>query len=359
VSPSRRRIPQPPPGRLDEAGIVDAFAHRMMYSVAKDQFTASDFDVYQSLAYAVRDRLMERWFRTQSAYYQADAKRVYYLSLEFLMGRALLNNIVNLGARDAYLSAMRQLGYDLEALQEREWDAGLGNGGLGRLAACFLDSAATLQLPFYGYGIRYEYGIFLQKIQDGFQIEAPRRLAALRQPLGDPAPRRDLPGALLRPDRLCEGRERRLPGALGRRARGLGDGLRHSDRGLLQRHGQHAAAVVGQGQPRVRPAELQLGRVRARGREQDQHREHIEGAVPEGRPVRRQGAAAQAAVLLRVGDAAGRAAPLPEVRRAALGGAAAEGRDPAERHAPGAGHPRADADAGRRAWARVGTSVGD
>jgi glycogen phosphorylase len=173
VSSSRRRIPEPRPGRLDEAGIIDAFAHRMMYSVAKDQFTSSEFDVYQALAYAVRDRLMERWFRTQSAYYQADAKRVYYLSLEFLMGRALLNNIVNLGARDAYLAAMRQIGYDLEALQEREWDAGLGNGGLGRLAACFLDSAATLQLPFYGYGIRYEYGIFLQKIQEGFQVEAP------------------------------------------------------------------------------------------------------------------------------------------------------------------------------------------
>jgi starch phosphorylase len=173
VSPRRPRIPQPPPGRLDEAGIIDAYAHRMMYSVAKDQYTARDFDVYQALAYAVRDRLMERWFRTQSAYYKADTKRVYYLSLEFLMGRALLNNVINLGARDPYLSAMQQLGYDLEALQEREWDAGLGNGGLGRLAACILDSAATLQLPFYGYGIRYEYGIFVQKIQDGFQVESP------------------------------------------------------------------------------------------------------------------------------------------------------------------------------------------
>src|SRR5438132_4733869 len=135
MSPSHRRIPEPRPGRLDPDGIVEAFAHRMMYSVAKDAYTARDFDVYQALAYAVRDRLMERWFHTQNAYYQADAKRVYYLSLEFLMGRALLNNIVNLGARDAYLHARRQLGYDLETLQECEWDAGLGNGGLGRLAA--------------------------------------------------------------------------------------------------------------------------------------------------------------------------------------------------------------------------------
>lgn len=169
----RTRIPQPAPGRLDEAGIVEAFASRMMYSVAKDQHTATTFDVYQALAFAVRDRLMERWFGTQEAYYRSDAKRVYYLSLEFLMGRALIQNIVNLGARDAYTEAMRQCGHDLEALQESEWDAGLGNGGLGRLAACMLDAAATLALPFYGYGIRYEYGIFQQRIQDGFQVEAP------------------------------------------------------------------------------------------------------------------------------------------------------------------------------------------
>lgn len=169
----RPLIPEPPPGRLDEVGIVEAFAHRMMYTVAKDGYTATDFDAYTALAYSVRDRLMERWFRTQSEYYQRDAKRVYYLSLEFLMGRALLNNVVNLGARHAHVQGLRRLGYDLEALQEGEWDAGLGNGGLGRLAACILDSAATLALPFYGYGIRYEYGIFQQKIQDGAQVEAP------------------------------------------------------------------------------------------------------------------------------------------------------------------------------------------
>ena len=170
---TRRLIPEPPRGRLDETGIIESFAHRMMYTVAKDEHNATDFDVYMALAYSVRDRLMERWFKTQSAYYQADAKRVYYLSLEFLMGRALLNNVINLGARNEYLQALGRLGYDLEALQEKEWDAGLGNGGLGRLAACILDSAATLALPFYGYGIRYEYGIFLQRIIEGAQVEFP------------------------------------------------------------------------------------------------------------------------------------------------------------------------------------------
>ncbi|HET7292621.1 MAG TPA: glycogen/starch/alpha-glucan phosphorylase [Vicinamibacteria bacterium] len=171
--PKTPLIPTPAPGSLDEAGFVEAFSRRMMYSVAKDQYTATRLDVYRALAFAVRDRLMERWFRTQSAYYQADVKRVYYLSLEFLMGRALVHNVINLGARDACTAAMRRLGYDLEALHDQEWDAGLGNGGLGRLAACIMDSAATLGLPFYGYGIRYEYGIFQQKIQDGGQVEAP------------------------------------------------------------------------------------------------------------------------------------------------------------------------------------------
>jgi len=187
VSP-KRRIPEPPAGRLDERGIADAFAHRMMYTVAKDQHTARDFDVYQALAYSVRDRLMERWFKTQSAYYVSDAKRVYYLSLEFLMGRALINNVINLGARDNYLHAMSQLGYDLEAVQEQEWDAGLGNGGLGRLAACIMDSAATLALPFYGYGIRYDFGIFQQRIAGGAQVEAPDNWLRYGNPWEIPRP---------------------------------------------------------------------------------------------------------------------------------------------------------------------------
>ena len=166
-------FPVPPAGKQDVAGVTDAFAHRMMYSVAKDRHTATPYDVYEALAYAVRDRLMEAWFRTQSGYYQRDVKRVYYLSLEFLIGRLLRNNIHNLGNRDAYAEAMERVGYRLEDIEAQEFDAGLGNGGLGRLAACLLDSAATLGIPFYGYGIRYEYGIFRQHIRDGQQVESP------------------------------------------------------------------------------------------------------------------------------------------------------------------------------------------
>jgi len=172
-STDSRTIPQPTPTPIDPESIINAFAHRMMYEVARDQYTATDFDAFLALAFSVRDRLMERWFATQQAYYRSDAKRVYYLSLEFLLGRLLVNNIINLGAIDEYSAAMQRLGFTLEQLAGESDEAGLGNGGLGRLAACFLDSAATLALPFFGYGIRYEFGIFRQHINNGEQAEAP------------------------------------------------------------------------------------------------------------------------------------------------------------------------------------------
>ncbi|HEU4522268.1 MAG TPA: glycogen/starch/alpha-glucan phosphorylase, partial [Thermoanaerobaculia bacterium] len=170
---SSQHIPKPVPGRLDPDAFVETFANRMMYSVARDHFNATDLDAFHALAYAVRDRLMDRWFVTQDTYYRVDAKRVYYLSLEFLLGRLLVSNAINLGADRHVVEAMNRLGYSLDELAVRESDAGLGNGGLGRLAACFLDSAATLGIPFYGYGIRYEYGIFRQHIVNGAQTEAP------------------------------------------------------------------------------------------------------------------------------------------------------------------------------------------
>jgi glycogen phosphorylase len=183
-----RTIPKPKPGSLEPEAIVDAFAHRMMYSVARDEFNATEENAFQALAYAVRDRLMDRWFTTQDQYYRRDVKRVYYLSLEFLLGRLLLSNIYNLGADGNYAEAMTRIGFDLEQLVDRESDAGLGNGGLGRLAACFLDSAATLALPFYGYGIRYEYGIFRQRIRNGHQYEAPDNWLRYGNPWEVPRP---------------------------------------------------------------------------------------------------------------------------------------------------------------------------
>jgi starch phosphorylase len=147
--------------------------NHMRYTLAKDEHSANDWDRYRSLVLTVLDRLHDKWIQTQQKYYAKDVKRVYYISMEFLIGRQLDNALLNLGIKDEVQKALEELGFDYNELRDAEWDAGLGNGGLGRLAACFLDSMATLGLPGYGYGIRYDYGIFYQKIIDGFQVESP------------------------------------------------------------------------------------------------------------------------------------------------------------------------------------------
>ncbi|XP_077143439.1 glycogen phosphorylase, muscle form [Ranitomeya variabilis] len=147
------------------------FNRHLHFTLVKDRNVANPRDYYFALGHTVRDHLVGRWIRTQQHYYEHDPKRIYYLSLEFYMGRTLQNTMVNLGLENACDEATYQLGLDMEELEEIEEDAGLGNGGLGRLAACFLDSMATLGLAAYGYGIRYEFGIFNQKIVNGWQVE--------------------------------------------------------------------------------------------------------------------------------------------------------------------------------------------
>lgn len=150
-----------------------AVLDHLMFTCSKDLHNATHLDVFFALAYTVRDRLMARWMATQRTYREVDPKRVYYLSAEFLPGRFLANNLINFGLYDLAEEGLKEYGIELSAVLEQEADPGLGNGGLGRLAACFLDSMATLQLPGYGYGIRYEFGIFRQEIQDGQQVEQP------------------------------------------------------------------------------------------------------------------------------------------------------------------------------------------
>ncbi|MCW8995800.1 MAG: glycogen/starch/alpha-glucan phosphorylase, partial [Psychromonas sp.] len=139
----------------------------------RDRITATGEDAYFALSLAIRDRLVRKWLRTQHHYIQKDVKRVYYLSLEYLMGRLLGNSLINMDFYSECYNILREDGYSLEEIREFEHDMGLGNGGLGRLASCYLDSMATLELPAFGYGIRYEYGIFNQAIENGFQVEYP------------------------------------------------------------------------------------------------------------------------------------------------------------------------------------------
>lgn len=147
--------------------------HHLLSFLGRDPNRAGKNEMYKAVAYVIRNLLLQRWIKTQQSYYDKDSKRVYYLSLEFLVGRSLGNSLINLGLDDEMAAALKEMGYDLNEIREEEEDAALGNGGLGRLAACFMDSLATLGIPAYGYGIRYEYGLFYQRFIDGFQIEAP------------------------------------------------------------------------------------------------------------------------------------------------------------------------------------------
>jgi starch phosphorylase len=158
------------------------FERHLHYTLAKDRYTATDHDRYYALALTVRDRLIERWIATQQSHHRKNVKRIYYLSLEFLIGRLLGNNVINLQMEDMCREAMSEAGLDWNVLRDDEVDAGLGNGGLGRLAACFLDSMSTMDLPAIGYGLRYDFGIFRQRIVNGYQIEQPDHWLKLGYP---------------------------------------------------------------------------------------------------------------------------------------------------------------------------------
>ncbi len=156
---------------------TELFKRSVLYNVRtlyrKTLEEATDQQIFQAVSYAIKDAVVDQWLTTQKEYDRQDPKMVYYLSMEFLMGRALGNNIINLQAYKAVEEALEELGIDINVVEDQEPDAALGNGGLGRLAACFLDSLATLGYAAYGCGIRYRYGMFKQEIKDGYQIEVP------------------------------------------------------------------------------------------------------------------------------------------------------------------------------------------
>lgn len=157
----------------DVPAVQRQIVNHVEYTLARTRYNFDSFGAYQATAYSVRDRLIESWNDTQQYFTQRDVKRVYYLSLEYLMGRYLTNALMNIGIHNQFTEALAGLGFDMENVACEERDPGLGNGGLGRLAACFMDSLATLNYPAWGYGIRYKYGMFEQRIHDGYQIEIP------------------------------------------------------------------------------------------------------------------------------------------------------------------------------------------
>lgn len=156
----------------DVESLETSFLH-YLYNTFGRQLQSPGYYRFKALSFCLRDRLMADWKHTWLAHYEAGTKKAYYLSMEFLIGRSLGNNILNMGIENEVDTALKDLGLQLEQVEQDERDAGLGNGGLGRLAACFMDSCATLQLPVMGYGLRYKYGMFRQRIQNGYQIEDP------------------------------------------------------------------------------------------------------------------------------------------------------------------------------------------
>src|SRR5215472_17862439 len=161
-------------GPIHFTGAADALYERhLFFDNVVDPSAAGVRERYEAVAHSVRDVLSQRWVRTENTYERLNPKQVYYLSMEFLIGRSLANNITNLLLDPVSQQVVKEKGLDEVALLEQEPDAGLGNGGLGRLAACFIDSMATMQIPAMGYGLRYEYGIFTQVIENGWQQERP------------------------------------------------------------------------------------------------------------------------------------------------------------------------------------------
>ncbi|KAI7829636.1 glycosyl transferase [Gamsiella multidivaricata] len=157
----------------DLESIEKSIVHHVTTTLARAAYNMDNFTAYQAVALSTRDRLISRWNETQGQLSKADPKRVYYLSLEFLLGRSMDNALLNMGLKDVYGKGIEELGFNMEDVIESEVDAALGNGGLGRLAACYMDSLATLDYPAWGYGLRYNYGIFKQRIVDGYQTEYP------------------------------------------------------------------------------------------------------------------------------------------------------------------------------------------
>jgi glycogen phosphorylase len=156
---------------MQKTSLKDDILRHVEFTLASDPQMVDKYACFMGLAYSIRDRLVGRWMETQRSLYDAMAKRVYFLSLEFLPGRFLMNYLLSLNMVEEARSTLQELGFDLDELEEEEWDPGLGNGGLGRLASCYMDSIACMQLPGYGYGIRYDYGIFHQILEDGYQKE--------------------------------------------------------------------------------------------------------------------------------------------------------------------------------------------
>ncbi len=276
-----------------------AVLDHLYYTCGKDERSAGLIDVYDAVAHAVRDRLAQRWQATQRTYYEQDVKRVYYLCAEFLLGRALGANLLSLGIHDMAEELLQKHGLDARPARRR---------GSGPRARQRRPRAARRVLPRLdgdararGHRLRHPLRVRHLRAAHPRRLagRARRRVAPRREPVGDAASGQDGPRQLLRACHRLDGRPRALPRPLGRRTDRARRAVRHADCRIRDQHRQHPAAVVGAGFARVRPRGVQRRRLPARGRGEGPQRDHLQGALSERRVPRGQGAAAQAAVLLR------------------------------------------------------------
>ena len=250
-------------GPVKIAGTDDALYERHLYfDNVINPAAVSPRERFEAFARSNRDVLSQRWVRTEETYERENPKRVYYLSMEYLIGRSLANNVTNLllGPFVRHLSKEKDL--DWLALLEQEPDAGLGNGGLGRLAACFLDSMATMQIPAMGYGLRYEYGIFRQTIKDGWQEEQPDNWLRQPGPLGGAAPQRECGSEA---ELLVPTTRRSLESGPRQAVQPDRHSLRSARRGLRRQEHQHAPPLGRRRAGCFRLSCLQSRRLRGRG----------------------------------------------------------------------------------------------
>ena len=168
--------------KFDAEKFKENLEGRLKRQYGKDISQANKHDLFDAVSASALEVIMENWMATRHEYEKKPTKQLYYLSAEFLMGRALSNNLINAEISDKVKEVLKGMNIDYDMIEDQEPDAGLGNGGLGRLAACFLDSLATLDYPGHGYGIRYRYGMFEQKIENGYQVEYPDNWLAHRDP---------------------------------------------------------------------------------------------------------------------------------------------------------------------------------
>ena len=291
---------------LDEATLAKSVLDKLVYAVGRDPAHAVNRDWGVALSLAVRDRIVDCWLPSTRRTFDDGRKRVYYLSLEFLIGRLLRDAMANLGITEPCRAALATFGVDFDEVLESEPDAALGNGGLGRLAACFLESLSRVGIAAFGYGIRYEHGLFRQSFRDGWQAEEVEDWLTMGHPWEFERPEVVYPIGF---GGIVEARPGRAPDLAAERA-DPGQGLRHADPGLARRARQHAAPVVGAAGQAARSRPVQPRRVPAGGRAAGSGRDHLADPLSERFDARRPGAAAEAGVLLHLGLAAGPGAPL-------------------------------------------------